>query len=589
MRLVLVTLAFLTLPGLTPDPAAQSVPQAEARPDYSAVIKAIGERVSAAMEQNGVPGLAIALVDGDSVVWAGGFGGTAGSASVSDTTLFSVQSISKTYTAAVVLRAVELGWLRLDDPLVKYVPEFTVRSRFGPAEVGKITIRHLLSHRACLPHEAPVGSNFEESTASFEAHIRSISQSWLLCPVGSRFSYSNLGFDLAGYVLERIARQPFAEIADRLLLRPLGMRHSTFDFGAARRLGAVTDGHVGTRLRPAQAIPMIPSGGLYSTVRDMGRFVAYMLTKGQSRPGLLSTEHLTEMSTPQFPVPGQTAGYGLGLQNVPAFGAVRLSHSGGGFGYSSEQRWIPAYGVGVVVLANQAEHALATGVAAGVMQLMLQAKLGAVPAAAAVSEAQAVIVPPERLRRFEGEYKSSGPLISFATRGDRLSLVTGTDAADLTALGPMEFVAGSRTYRFMEDAAGQLTGVEVIDPSYASNGAEFWPLNRSTLDPPGPNRPEWSDYVAEYEVRAYGDLVAIRVYLRDGYLLTSWHGGLRLTQFGPGLFVTPEGEVLEFRTGGELLLGNRRFRRVSPEGQPPAPAEPAPGVQRQRSRPSSAR
>lgn len=116
--------------AVTADLWAQN--RAPLRPvDYGAVIAAIEQRVPPLMQQSNVPGLAIALVDGDSVVWAKGFGRTADSVPITDETLFSTQSISKTYTAAVVLRAAELGWLSLDDALIKYVPEFTVKSRFG--------------------------------------------------------------------------------------------------------------------------------------------------------------------------------------------------------------------------------------------------------------------------------------------------------------------------------------------------------------------------------------------------------------------------------------------------------------------------
>jgi CubicO group peptidase (beta-lactamase class C family) len=531
-------------------------------PDYTAVIAAIDDRIPAYMEQNSVPGVAIALVDGDAVVWSKGYGLGSDSLAVTDTTIFSVQSISKTYTASVVLRAVELGWLSLDDPLIKYLPEFTVRSRFGPDQAGKVTIRHLLAHRACLPHEAPVGSNFDDSKASWEDHTRSIFQSWLLCEVGSRYSYSNLGYDLAGRALEQIAGRPFAAIVDSVLLRPLGMRRSTFDFNEVQRLGGGTDGHAGARTLPLQRIPMIPSGGLYSTARDMARFVAYMITQGQSNPvRVLSAAHIALMGTPQFAVPGQTAGYGLGLHHVPAFGAVRFSQSGGGFGFSAEHRWIPEYGVGVVVLMNQ-QNASASAIAAGVLQLMLRAKLGAEPAAhgsCPTPPESSGRMPIEHLRRFEGEYKS-GSLVTFSVRNGRLHLIAGNDTTELVERDSSEFVAGCRIYRFSAGGSNG-TGVQVVDPNYADNGAEFWPLNRSPSDPLGPSRPEWTQYVGEYENLAYGGRTAIRIELRDGYLYTSWHGGLRLTEFGPGLLATPEGEVLEFPSGGDVLVANRRFRR----------------------------
>jgi CubicO group peptidase (beta-lactamase class C family) len=114
------------------------------------------EELPGLMAQANVPGLAIAIVDGERLVWAEGFGYTDRSHQVKVTldTLFSLQSISKTYTATGFLMAVDKGWLRLDDPLRKYMPKFTAKSRFGTDEAKKITLRHLLSHWSGLPHEA---------------------------------------------------------------------------------------------------------------------------------------------------------------------------------------------------------------------------------------------------------------------------------------------------------------------------------------------------------------------------------------------------------------------------------------------------
>src|SRR5262245_44221606 len=125
--------------------------------DYAVVVSKLKEELPGLMDKSNVPGLAIAIVDGERLVWAEGFGYTRRSnqAKVTADTLFSLQSISKTYTATGFLKAVDKGWLELDDPLRKYMPKFTVKSRFGKQEAKKITFRHLLSHWSGLPHEAP--------------------------------------------------------------------------------------------------------------------------------------------------------------------------------------------------------------------------------------------------------------------------------------------------------------------------------------------------------------------------------------------------------------------------------------------------
>src|SRR2546426_8084101 len=105
--------------------------------DYSRAVAALQGQIPKAMDQANIPGLAIALVDGDRLVWAQGFGFTdrTKTARVTQNTLFSLQSISKTYTATAVLLAVEKGWLTLDDPLARYIPTFQVNSRYGNEQV----------------------------------------------------------------------------------------------------------------------------------------------------------------------------------------------------------------------------------------------------------------------------------------------------------------------------------------------------------------------------------------------------------------------------------------------------------------------
>src|SRR5262245_21643546 len=158
--------------------------QTKSQPDYSPLISELREKIPQMMEQKNFPGLAVALIDGEKLVWAEGFGFTDKSkkVKVTEDTLFSLQSVSKTCTATGFLIAATKGWLKLDDPLKKYMPAFTVKSRFGADEVNKITFRHLLSHRAGLTHEAPVGTY--DCACTFEEHIKGVYDTWIVGPVG---------------------------------------------------------------------------------------------------------------------------------------------------------------------------------------------------------------------------------------------------------------------------------------------------------------------------------------------------------------------------------------------------------------------
>ena len=514
------------------------------------------------MTQHDVPGIAIALIDGDRLVWSQGFGYTDRSQRwrVTDETLFSVQSTSKTYTAMGLLVAASKGHLRLDDRLRKFLPGFTVNSRFDKTEVEKITIRHLLSHWAGFCHEAPAGNNFDNRPCTFEEHIRSISDSWLVAPVGRRFSYSNLGIDLAGYILQLRSRAPFERFMLDEVFRPLAMTSSTFNQGEAQASASFAKGHRGGNELPVFPIPMIPAGGMYSSVKDLSQFVMFCLRGGTVNGNRLISEKLfREMTMPQFAVEGQNGGYGLGIYNVASFGATKLLHTGGGYGYSADQRWIPEYGIGAVVLMNQQRGLAASALANSALELMIRAKYGEIPQGRPAHSVNSPVIATntELLRRLEGTYKADG-LVTFRVDEGQLFHVAGSETNKLNAHSPTEFTSGHRKYTFDLDERGKPRGVQVVAPNYSSNGVEYWAVNDTPTDQPGPDRREWSKYIGQYTGHSYGSSVEINISRRNGYLYTSWGGVLKLIEYRPGIFFNADGEALIFQ-GQRMSLGNRPF------------------------------
>jgi CubicO group peptidase (beta-lactamase class C family) len=101
--------------------------------------------------------------------------------------------------------------------------------------------------------------------------VRSISDTWLRFPVGSGCAYSNLGIDLAGYILERVEGKPFAQVMRDSQLGPLGMDHSTFDRAAIRATVNRAVGHVHPYPKPPLDEPMTAAGGLYASAADLTR------------------------------------------------------------------------------------------------------------------------------------------------------------------------------------------------------------------------------------------------------------------------------------------------------------------------------
>ena len=328
--------------------------------DIADVIAKYREEIPQRMQQENVSGLAVVVVDDQHILWAEGFGYTEWDEKITVTpsTLFSIQSMSKSFTATAVMFAVQDGLVDLDEPITTYLPDFHVNSIFEEYPEKKITLRMLLSHTAGFAHEAPYGSNFDHPAYSFEKHIASISNTWLKFPVGTRYSYSNLGIDLAGYILQVRSGMPFIQYVQERVLDPFGMKNSTLDVGRIRATSTRAIGHeMNNSFRPAVDFLLIPSGGVWTTATDMTRYLQFHINSGSLDGNRLLEENLAEtMYTPPS-IPAQNAhrdsSSALGIDISTRNGVRHFQHGGGGWGFNSSMVWYPELKLGAVVLCNE--------------------------------------------------------------------------------------------------------------------------------------------------------------------------------------------------------------------------------------------
>ncbi|HTP86956.1 MAG TPA: serine hydrolase domain-containing protein [Bryobacteraceae bacterium] len=562
-------LACLAFAGVFCLAAQEAQPEIVKRTDYAQAIATSRAILQQEIARTSTPGLAIAIVDRDQVVWAEGFGSSGSVLPFTPGTLSSMQSISKHYTALAFLRLAERGLISLDDPITKCVPEFTVRSR-TPVDYNAITFRRLLSHWAGFQHEAPIGNNMDPYSPSFDAHIRSISDTWLRFPPGDRFAYSNLGVDLAGYALQRLTGKPFPQVVREEVFEPLGMRSSTFDDVAAVSSPSFATGHWGSAPAAHTPIPIVPSGGMYSTVLDMAKCISMHLANGviggpaNSRRAFRQTtflhpETLAEMYRPQFQPDGQVVGYGLGTGRLLGRGAPIVFHSGGGFGYVSMQLWIPEYGLGVAVLANTNNFDTGnTPVLA--LQEFVRTKLGTLPPWDSVAAGLPVVdVPASQLQALTGTYKGRAGVLTFSLSGAHLQLSSEVYGYQtLNAHSPLVFSEmreHPNMWTFHVDASGRGVSVTVL-------GDETYVLNDRAGDPKGPNSSDWSGIPGRYGVQAPWGPWEWQVDRHNGYLYTYNNGApVKLTEFQSHVFSEPDGIVWEFNGHDAVIEGVQCTRR----------------------------
>ncbi len=224
--LVVCALSLAALGCATPESA---VPAQDAR--YQQLIPDIEGMVRQTMRRSRIPGLSLVIASPGGTIWEAGFGwgDDARKVPVDSATMFSIQSMSKTFTAVGVLTAVQDGLLDLDQPISRLLPGFRVKSIFEDNPQERITLRHLLTHTAGFTHEAPLGNNFDPGQPSFDEHVASIQDTWLMFRVGERYQYSNLGIDLAGYMMEKATGRPFIQAMAERVFAPLGMTRTTME------------------------------------------------------------------------------------------------------------------------------------------------------------------------------------------------------------------------------------------------------------------------------------------------------------------------------------------------------------------------
>jgi CubicO group peptidase (beta-lactamase class C family) len=324
-------------------------------PDYQEVFDEYRESIPEKMKSHKIPGLSIAVVDTNGILWTAGYGKTGkGNQPVTPETLFSIQSMSKTFTATAIMMAVQDGLVDLDTPISKYLPDFTVKSRYEQNPQEKITLRHLLSHTAGFTHEAPIGNNYDTSYNTFEEHVLSIQDTWLKFRVGERYGYSNLGIDLAAYILQVKSGMLFEQYMKLKVFDPLGMPTSSVDYDFVKRQSNRAVGHVHPLVvKVPVEIPMVAAGGVYTSSKELSRFVRFQLSRGEIDGRRILDANLIDTMYTSSPV---SKGYGLGIGIGQRHGTYCLNHGGGGFGFLTIMTWCPEYGIGCIVLTNSVNH-----------------------------------------------------------------------------------------------------------------------------------------------------------------------------------------------------------------------------------------
>ncbi|HEU4405762.1 MAG TPA: serine hydrolase domain-containing protein [Polyangiaceae bacterium] len=359
-------------PGALPPPAFADPARKQ---KLLATLPEVERLVADEFRKQKLPGLAAGLVIDGELVWTKGYGvrDLASRGPVDADTVFRIASMTKSFTGVAVLQLRDAGKLRLDDPAAQHVPELA-RLAYPTRDAAPITLRDLLTHGGGLPEDNPWGDRqLGLAEDAFTALLRE-GFSFSSSP-GTHYEYSNTGFAMLGRAIARASGRSYHDWLTGSVLRPLGMGATTLDESAVPR-ERLARGH----RREGEAFvpePNLPDGaygamgGLFSSVRDMARYLAFHLDAWPPRDdpesGPLSRASRREMHQParhvalraspggvgDKPAGASSVGYGYGFRVADSCDlSPVVSHGGGLPGYGSTLAFLPEHGVGFVALGN---------------------------------------------------------------------------------------------------------------------------------------------------------------------------------------------------------------------------------------------
>jgi CubicO group peptidase (beta-lactamase class C family) len=423
--------------------------------------------VQAAMERWAVPGLALGVLqEGEAQAWGYGVASRETGTAVTPGTLFQVGSISKVFTATLVMQLVDEGTLDLDRPVAAYLPSLRLADE---AATRSVTLRQLLSHTAGF-----YGDRFDDYGWGDDALARSVTEFHSLrqySAPGELWAYCNTGFQLAGRVIEAVLGTTFEAAMRERIFTPLGLTRS-FYFAHEAITYPVAVGH-NTQPPPADERPQQPKvarawgrsrcrsaqGGVLSTIEDLLRFAAFHMGDGTANGRrVVSAESLRVMQEPLVEA-ALAPHWGIGWSVEETDGVRLVGHGGTTNGFQARLALVPARRFAFAVLTNSNLGAAAHRE----IGAWLVERLGGVRQ----QEPSRVSLTPDALARLAGRYERPGITVTLTPAEDGLRLETqGKDpmTKDDMLIPPRHAVAvGERKFLVLDGETAGSTFDFILD------------------------------------------------------------------------------------------------------------------------------
>lgn len=399
----------------------------------------IDRRVPELLDRHRVPAVSLAIAkDGQVFEWAGGTLNLATGVDATRDSLFQIGSVTKVFTATLVLQLVDDGLLDLDASVRDVLPGFRVADESASVHV---TVRQLLSHTSGF--EGDVFVDTGPADDCLERYVEILADTPQLFAPGEMFSYNNAGFSTLGRIVEVLRGQPYERVLRERLLDPLGLRHAAVD-AAEAILHRTAVGHLEDAtgaIAPTTVWAMERSGSpagsvLAMSAGDLLAFGRMHAAGGTASDGtrILSAESVAEMQRGQVVLPDidQGAAWGLGWELFERSSPAVIGHDGNTIGQSASLRLLPEHGIVVAIVANGgAPHP----VFAAIVEHVLQELAGRAPRAVPVSAGPVG----EESDRYLGRYASSTAVTAVTRSADGRVWLDRTPHGVVAELGDLPY------------------------------------------------------------------------------------------------------------------------------------------------------
>lgn len=442
-------------------PTPPEKPEAISLGDYSYAINFTDYEIKRLMKKHDLPSVVVSMFDDKDIIYKQAYGLSNIEQNTKATldTVYKVGSITKLFTGIEVMRMYEEGLIDIDNPITDYLPGFTINSRFK--ESADITIKSMLSHRSGLPRGGTISNwHWDAHPDVLKAQADSLSRAYMVYPVGYRYKYSNVSYNVLGYLIEvmRGITPPSDDVASGWpyymkdnLLTPLGMDDSSFGssmllYGTIPTrdvaMGYIQENGKNIEINQFDIINLA-SGIMQSTMNDMIKFGQHILNIDEENPGIISGKTLNLMFEPQNIKPADPQTNGLTwFTDSELLGEKVVFHSGTNQGTISIIMLMPERDLGFIVFSNSDSFQdVQNLLAIDILKLMFETKYGIKPVE---NQTPATIDVDEKvLEKYVGSYVVNGEIIDIIKKSGNLKAVYQKQKIKMLPISETKFILSS--------------------------------------------------------------------------------------------------------------------------------------------------